>query len=124
MTSMSCLAHLLLVRMRLNKKKATIFDLLSITLHPTMNKADLVNKIAESAGITKSKATTALETFVGTVVKTLKSGEKVTLMGFGTFSVSRRAARKGRNPKTGESIKIKAKKIARFRPSQELNARI
>jgi DNA-binding protein HU-beta len=87
-----------------------------------MNKADLVQKMAEDAGITKRQATTALETLVEAVTKSLRSGERVTLIGFGTFSVSRRAARKGRNPKTGEAIKIKAKKVARFRAGKELNA--
>jgi DNA-binding protein HU-beta len=61
-----------------------------------MNKADLVNKIAEETGLTKVKATAALESFMDGVVKTLKSGKKVTLVGFGTFSVSKRAARKFR----------------------------
>jgi DNA-binding protein HU-beta len=89
-----------------------------------MNKADIVNKIAEDAGITKTKATIALASVMESVIKTLKSGKKVTLMGFGTFSVAKRAARKGRNPKTGESIRIKAKKVARFRPGAELNAKL
>jgi DNA-binding protein HU-beta len=89
-----------------------------------MNKADLANKIAEDLGITKVQATAAIECLVEGVTKSLKAGKKVTLMGFGTFSVTKRAARKGRNPKTGESIRIKAKKVAKFRPSQELNASI
>jgi DNA-binding protein HU-beta len=89
-----------------------------------MNKADLVQKMAKDAGITKRQATTAIETLVEAVTKSLRSGERVTLIGFGTFSVSRRAARKGRNPKTGEAIKIKAKKVARFRAGKELNARL
>jgi len=87
-----------------------------------MNKTDLAAKIAENTGITKTQATNAIETFMAAVAKSLKSGKKVTLMGFGTFSVSKRMARKGRNPKTGETIKIKAKKVVRFRPSQEINA--
>ncbi|HYC86954.1 MAG TPA: HU family DNA-binding protein [Chryseosolibacter sp.] len=89
-----------------------------------MNKADLVDKISQQASITKVQATTAVETLLAEVAKALRSGEKITLMGFGTFSVSRRAARKGRNPKTGEAIRIRAKKVARFRPSQDLNARL
>jgi DNA-binding protein HU-beta len=89
-----------------------------------MNKADLVNQIAEDAGITKSAATAAIHSFIGGVTKTLRSGKKVTLVGFGTFSVSKRAARKGRNPATGETIKIKAKKVAKFRAGKELAAKL
>ena len=89
-----------------------------------MNKAELVAKIAEDAGISKTQANDALDSFVDAVTKTLKSGDKVTLVGFGTFSVSKRQARTGRNPQTGESIKIKAKKVARFKAGKELSARI
>ncbi|HET9486575.1 MAG TPA: HU family DNA-binding protein [Chryseosolibacter sp.] len=89
-----------------------------------MNKADLVKKIAEETGLTKVKATAAIEAFMDGVAKTLKSGKKVTLVGFGTFSVTRRAARKGRNPATGESIKIKAKKVAKFRAAKELISKL
>jgi len=80
-----------------------------------MNKAELIAQLAEDAGITKVQANAALDSFVDTVTKTLKKGDKVTLVGFGTFSVSKRAARTGRNPQTGEAIKIKAKKVARFK---------
>jgi DNA-binding protein HU-beta len=89
-----------------------------------MNKAELVSKIAEDAGITKSQAATALDSFVEGVTKTLKSGDRVTLVGFGTFSVTKRAARKGRNPATGETIKIKAKKVAKFKAGKELQAKL
>lgn len=89
-----------------------------------MNKAELVAKIAEDAGISKTQANDALDSFVDAVTKTLKSGDKVTLVGFGTFSVSKRQARTGRNPQTGETIKIKAKKVARFKAGKELSARI
>ncbi|HMQ00864.1 MAG TPA: HU family DNA-binding protein [Cyclobacteriaceae bacterium] len=89
-----------------------------------MNKAELISKIAEDAGITKVQAGAALESFVESVTKTLKKGEKLTLVGFGTFSVSKRAARKGRNPQTGETIKIKAKKLAKFKAGKELNSKI
>ena len=85
-----------------------------------MNKAELVAKIAEDAGITKSQANGALDSFVEAVTKTLKGGGKVTLVGFGTFSVSKRNARTGRNPQTGAVIKIKAKKVARFKAGKEL----
>ena len=89
-----------------------------------MNKATLVTKIAEDAGITKVQAGAALESFVEGVAKTLKKGDKLVLVGFGTFSVSKRAARKGRNPQTGETIKIKAKKVARFKASKDLSGKL
>ena len=89
-----------------------------------MNKAELVSKIADDAGITKSQANAAMDSFVEAVTKTLKGGGKVTLVGFGTFSVSKRAARTGRNPQTGAVIKIKAKKVARFKAGKELAAKL
>lgn len=89
-----------------------------------MNKAELVSKIADDAGITKVQAASALESFMEGVTKTLKSGNKLILVGFGTFSVSKRAARNGRNPKTGATIKIKAKKVARFKASKELSGKM
>ncbi len=89
-----------------------------------MNKAELIAQIAEDAGITKTQANSALDSFVDVVTKTLKKGDKVTLVGFGTFSVSKRAARNGRNPQTGEAIKIKARKVARFKPGKELSAKM
>jgi DNA-binding protein HU-beta len=90
----------------------------------TMNKAELIASIAEEAGITKTQANTALDSFVDAVTKTLKKGDKVTLVGFGTFSVSKRAARNGRNPQTGEVIKIKARKVARFKAGKELSGKL
>jgi DNA-binding protein HU-beta len=89
-----------------------------------MNKAELIAKIADDAGITKTQANATLDSFVDAVTKTLKKGDKVTLVGFGTFSVSKRAARNGRNPQTGAVIKIKAKKVARFKAGKELSAKI
>jgi DNA-binding protein HU-beta len=89
-----------------------------------MNKAELVAQIAEESGITKTQANTALDSFIDTVTKTLKKGDKVTLVGFGTFSVSKRQARTGRNPQTGEAIKIKAKKVARFKAGKELSGKL
>lgn len=85
-----------------------------------MNKADLIAKISEDAGITKTQANSALDSFIEAVTKSLKGGGKVTLVGFGTFSVSKRSARNGRNPQTGEVIKIKARKVARFKAGKEL----
>jgi DNA-binding protein HU-beta len=85
-----------------------------------MNKAELIAKIADDAGINKTEANAAIDSFVEAVTKTLKGGGKVTLVGFGTFSVSKRAARNGRNPQTGEVIKIKARKVAKFKAGKEL----
>lgn len=90
----------------------------------TMNKAELIAKISEDAEITRGEANAAVNSFVEAVTKTLKSGGKVTLVGFGTFSVSKRLARNGRNPKTGQAIKIKAKKVAKFKAGKELSGRI
>jgi len=89
-----------------------------------MNKAELVSKIADDAGLSKAQANSALDSFTATVTKALKSGDKVTLVGFGTFSVSKRSARVGRNPQTGAAIKIKAKKVARFKAGKELAAKV
>ena len=89
-----------------------------------MNKAELVAKLADDAGITKVQANATLDSFISAVTKTLKGGGKVTLVGFGTFSVSKRAARTGRNPQTGAAIKIKAKKVARFKAGKELSAKL
>jgi DNA-binding protein HU-beta len=89
-----------------------------------MNKAELIAKISEDADLTKTQVNIVLDSFVDTVTKTLKSGDKVTLVGFGTFSVSKRLARNGRNPQTGETIKIKAKRVAKFKAGKELSARI
>ena len=85
-----------------------------------MNKAELIAKIADDAGVTKTQANAALDSFVEAVTKTLKGGGKVTLVGFGTFSVSKRAARNGRNPQTGEEIDIAASKVPAFKPGKEL----
>lgn len=89
-----------------------------------MNKAELINKISEDAGITKTQANSALDSFTDAVTKTLKGGGKVTLVGFGTFVISKRSARNGRNPQTGEVIKIKARKVARFKAGKELASKL
>jgi DNA-binding protein HU-beta len=89
-----------------------------------MNKAELIAKMADDAGVTKTQANAALDSFTTAVTKTLKGGGKVTLVGFGTFSVSKRAARNGRNPQTGAVIKIKAKKVAKFKAGKELSSKI
>ena len=86
-----------------------------------MNKGDLISKIADSAKITKTQAGSALDATLKAITTALKKGDKVTLIGFGTFSVSKRNARTGRNPQTGKPIKIAAKKIARFKPGKSLS---
>jgi DNA-binding protein HU-beta len=90
----------------------------------SMNKADLINKISEDTGITKTQANAALDSFTEAVTKTLKGGGKVTLVGFGTFLISKRKSRKGRNPQTGAEITIKARKVARFKAGKELAAKL
>lgn len=90
----------------------------------TMNKAELIAKISEDTDVTRTQANAVLDSFVNTVTQALKEGGKVTLVGFGTFSVSKRIERNGRNPQTGEMIKIKAKKVAKFKAGKELSARI
>lgn len=86
-----------------------------------MNKSDLISKIASDAGITKAQAQTALNSFTDATAAALKGGDKVILVGFGTFSISERSARTGRNPQTGKPIKIAAKKVVRFKAGTELS---
>jgi DNA-binding protein HU-beta len=85
-----------------------------------MNKAELIEHMAKQADISKAAAGRALEAFIGGVKSNLKKNKSVSLVGFGSFSVAKRAARTGRNPKTGEAIKIKAAKVPRFRPGKAL----
>ena len=85
-----------------------------------MNKGDLIDKIADGAGISKASAATAIDTAVSSITTALRKGERVALIGFGTFSVSSRKARNGRNPQTGATIKIAARKVAKFTPGAEL----
>jgi DNA-binding protein HU-beta len=85
-----------------------------------MNKSMLIDKIAKDAGITKVAAATAVDSMIHGVTGSLKKGQKVTLVGFGTWGVSKRKARTGRNPQTGEAIKIKAKKAVRFKAGKAL----
>ena len=86
-----------------------------------MNKADLVNAMAAESGLTKADASKALNAFIAAVTAALKEGDKVALVGFGTFGISERAARKGVNPSNGQSIEIPAKKVVRFKPGPELD---
>ncbi len=85
-----------------------------------MNKGDLISKIADSADITKAQASDALNAVLDGVSEALVDGDKVTIVGFGTFSISHRDARTGRNPQTGETIQIAAKNVVKFKPGKEL----
>ena len=85
-----------------------------------MNKTELIEAIAKEASLSKKDAEAALNAYTSVVTKTLKKGDKITLVGFGTFEVRKRAARKGKNPQTGEAIKIKAAKVLAFKPGKGL----
>lgn len=89
-----------------------------------MNKSDLINSIANDAKITKVQAQSALNAFLDSASSALKKGDKVILVGFGTFSVAKRAARTGRNPQTGKEIKISAKKVVKFKAGSELSSKV
>lgn len=85
-----------------------------------MNKAQLIDAIAEKANLTKADAKKALDAFVDATTDALKNGDRVALIGFGSFSVASRSARTGRNPQTGKSIQIAEKKVVKFKPGAEL----
>jgi len=85
-----------------------------------MNKSELIEAISNDAGLTKADASRALDSFVKHVTKSLKKGDTISLVGFGTFSVRERSARTGRNPQTGETIKIKASKNPAFKAGKAL----
>ena len=85
-----------------------------------MNKAELVDAIASEAKLSKADSQRALEGFVNATTKALKKGDRVALVGFGSFAIAKRAARTGRNPQTGKAIKIAAKKVAKFKAGAEL----
>ena len=87
-----------------------------------MNKSELINAMAAESGLSKVDSKQALEAFINAVGKAMKAGEKVSLVGFGTFSVSERAARTGINPSTKQTIEIPAKKVVKFKPGTELTA--
>ncbi len=86
-----------------------------------MNKAELISAIASKANITKVDARKALDAFVETAGEAMKNGDRLTLVGFGSFSVAKRSARNGRNPRTGKTIKIPAKNVVRFKAGADLN---
>jgi DNA-binding protein HU-beta len=85
-----------------------------------MNKAQLIDAIASSAGLTKADAKKALDAFIDSTSGALKKGDRVALVGFGSFSVAKRSARTGRNPQTGKEITIPAKKVVKFKAGSEL----
>jgi DNA-binding protein HU-beta len=89
-----------------------------------MNKSDLIDAMAEDAGVTKAAAKKALESFLGNVEGSLKKGNRVSLVGFGSWSVSRRAAREGRNPQTGKTIQIAAKNVVKFKAGSDLQTSV
>jgi DNA-binding protein HU-beta len=86
-----------------------------------MNKAELIDAIASESNLTKADAKRALDAFISTTTNALKNGTRVALVGFGSFSVSERGARTGRNPQTGAEIKIGAKKVVKFKAGSELS---
>jgi DNA-binding protein HU-beta len=86
-----------------------------------MNKAQLIDSMAEKAGLTKADAKKALDALIGATTDALKGGDRVALIGFGSFSVSERSARIGRNPQTGKEIKIAAKKVVKFKAGADLS---
>ena len=89
-----------------------------------MNKAELIDAIASEAGLSKADAKKALDGFVNATATALKAGDRISLVGFGSFSVSSRAARTGRNPQTGKEIKIAAKKVVKFKAGSELSVKV
>ncbi len=89
-----------------------------------MNKAELIDAIAENSGLTKADSRKALDAFVEATETALKKGDKVALVGFGSFSVSERKERKGRNPQTGKEITIKAKKVVKFKAGADLERKV
>lgn len=89
-----------------------------------MNKSELIDEIAKKADLTKAKAAEAVDAFIGAVEKSLKKGQEVRLVGFGTFSITKRKAGTGRNPRTGEPLPIAARKIAKFKPGKGLKETI
>ena len=89
-----------------------------------MNKAELIDAMAAEAGLTKADAKKALEAFVGATTSALKKGDRISLVGFGSFSISARSARTGRNPQTGKEIKLAANKVVKFKAGKELEGSV
>ncbi len=89
-----------------------------------MNKAELIDAMATESKMTKVDTKKALDAFIAATTKALKKGDRVALVGFGSFSVAKRAARKGRNPQTGKEIKIAAKKVVKFKAGADLSGKV
>jgi len=89
-----------------------------------MNKGELVEAIASNAGLSKADAKKALDGFITATTDALKSGDRISLIGFGSFSISERSARTGRNPQTGKEIQIAAKKVVKFKAGAELSSSV
>ena len=89
-----------------------------------MNKAELIEHMANNADLNKAQAGRALDALIDAVRRTLKKGDSVSLIGFGTFAVTKRAARTGRNPRTGSAVELPAKHVPHFRPGKELRAMV
>lgn len=89
-----------------------------------MNKAELIEAMASESNLTKADAKRALDSFINATSGALQKGDRVALVGFGSFSVTKRAARKGRNPQTGKEINIAAKKVVKFKPGNELSQKV
>jgi DNA-binding protein HU-beta len=89
-----------------------------------MNKAEMIDAIASESGLSKADAKRAVDSFVNVTTKALKKGDRIALVGFGSFGITKRAARKGRNPKTGAEIKIAAKKVVKFKAGADLTQKL
>ncbi len=89
-----------------------------------MNKAELIDAMADASGLSKADAKRALDGFCDATTAALKKGDRVALVGFGSFSVSKRSARKGRNPQTGKEIKIAAKNVVKFKAGADLSGKV
>ncbi len=89
-----------------------------------MNKNELISAMASKSGLSKADAKRALDAFISSTSNALKSGDKISLVGFGSFGVQKRKARTGRNPQTGKEIKISAKNVVKFRPGSELSSSV
>ncbi len=89
-----------------------------------MNKSELIDAISSKSGLSKADAKRALEGFITSTEGALKKGDKISLVGFGSFSISKRAARTGRNPQTGKEIKISAKKVVKFKAGADLAKKV
>ncbi len=103
-----------------------VFVIILLTKHNSffMNKGELVSKMANDAKISKAQAESALNSYMKSTEDTLKKGGKITLVGFGTYSVSKRAARNGRNPQTGKPIKISARNVVKFKAGKQLSGKV